>query len=117
MKNLCNRVQLIGNLGAEPAVREFESGKVKVELSIATNETYMNDKGEFITETQWHRAIAWGKLGKLIVKKLGKGDLACVTGKLRYHNYEDSEGIRRFKTDILLTDFFACKQKAAVLAA
>ena len=58
MYALKNKVQLIGNLGNAPEVRNTESGKKLVRFSVATNESYRNAKGEKVTETQWHNLIA-----------------------------------------------------------
>ena len=61
MRNLRNRVQLIGNLGMDPEMKNLESGKMMAKLSIATSDTYINSAGEKIEDTQWHNVVAWGK--------------------------------------------------------
>ena len=73
MNNLKNRVQLIGNLGMNPEIKNLESGKKLAKFSIATNESYKNAKGEKIEDTQWHNLIAWGKTADIIEKYLQKG--------------------------------------------
>ena len=73
MTNLRNRVQLIGNLGNTPEIKDFEGGKKLAKLSIATNESYRNQKGEVVKETQWHNVIAWGKTAKIVEEYLDKG--------------------------------------------
>jgi single-strand DNA-binding protein len=70
---LKNKVQLIGNLGNAPEVRNTESGKKLVRFSVATNETYRNAKGEKVTETQWHNLFAWGAIADIAEKFLAKG--------------------------------------------
>ena len=57
MKNLRNRVQLIGNVGKEPQVRSFESGKTMASFSVATSETYLDQNGKRVNDTQWHQVI------------------------------------------------------------
>ena len=59
MNTLKNKVQLIGNLGNAPEVKTMDGGKKLARISLATNETYKNAKGEKVTETQWHNVIAW----------------------------------------------------------
>ena len=61
MNNVKNKVQLIGNLGNAPEIKILDGGKKLARISLATNETYKNTKGEKITETQWHNVIAWDK--------------------------------------------------------
>ncbi|MDB5009688.1 MAG: ssb 3, partial [Mucilaginibacter sp.] len=60
MNSLRNSVRLVGNLGMDPEVKTFDTSKKLARVSIATNESYKNDKGEKITETQWHNLIMWG---------------------------------------------------------
>ena len=57
MNTLRNSVRLVGNLGADPEVKSFDSNKKMARFSLATNESYKNDKGEKVTETQWHNIV------------------------------------------------------------
>ena len=54
MYALKNKVQLIGNLGNAPEIKNLEGGKKFAKFSLATNENYRNQKGEKVEETQWH---------------------------------------------------------------
>jgi len=101
MKSLRNQVQLIGRLGADPEMREFSSGNNKVTISVATSETYKNKAGDKITDTQWHRVVAWNGTGSFIKKYLSKGDELMVQGKLNYDSYEDKNGITHYVTEII----------------
>ena len=58
MNTLRNKVQLIGRLGAKVEVKTLESGKTLAHATLATNETYKNQKGEKVTETTWLRSIS-----------------------------------------------------------
>lgn len=100
MNALKNKVQLIGNLGNAPEVRNTESGKKLVRFSIATNESYRNAKGEKVTETQWHNLIAWGKVADIAEKYLTKGCEVAIEGKLMNNNYTDKEGVKKYATEI-----------------
>ncbi|HRQ50214.1 MAG TPA: single-stranded DNA-binding protein [Agriterribacter sp.] len=104
MNTLQNKVQLIGNLGNTPEVRNTESGKKMARVSIATNENYRNAKGETVKETQWHHAIAWGKNAELVEKYLTKGSQVAIEGKLVNRNYVDKEGIKRYITEVQVND-------------
>lgn len=104
MNALQNKVQLIGNLGNNPDVRNTESGRKMARISIATNENYRNAKGETVKETQWHNAIAWGKNAELVEKYLIKGSQVAIEGKLVNRNYVDKDGIKRYITEVQVND-------------
>ena len=101
MSTLKNKVQLIGNLGNDPEIVTLESGKKLAKFSMATNDTYKNNKGEKITETQWHNVIAWGKTADIIESYLTKGKEVAVEGKLNTRSYETHQGAKRYITEIV----------------
>jgi len=92
MKTLRNSVQLIGNLGMDPEVKETTNGKKLAKLSLATTETYRNKQGEKVSETQWHNLVIWGGLADIAQNFLKKGKQIAVEGKLTNRNYDDKEG-------------------------
>jgi len=104
MYALKNKVQLIGHLGGKPEVKETESGKKLATFSIATNESYRNAKGEKITETQWHRVVAWGKVAEIAEKYLDKGKEIAVEGKLVNRSYTDKDGIKKYITEVQISE-------------
>ncbi len=104
MYALKNKVQLIGNLGNNPEVKNTETGKKLARFSIATNEVYRNAKGEKVTETQWHNLVAWGKVAEIIEKYLVKGSEVAVEGKIIYRNYNDKEGNKKYITEIQVNE-------------
>ncbi len=101
---LKNKVQLIGNLGSSPEVRNTEAGKKLVRFSVATNESYRNSKGEKVTETQWHNLIAWGNVAEIAQKYLTKGSEVAIEGKLVSRNYTDKEGNKKYITEIQVNE-------------
>ena len=103
MKSLRNSVQLIGNLGKDPEVKEF-GDKKKASFSIATTDSYKNAKGEKIEDTQWHNVVIWGKLADVAGKYLKKGSEVCVEGNLVHRNYETDKGEKRYITEINVND-------------
>ncbi len=111
MNALRNKVQLIGNLGMDPEVKALDGGKKLAKVSIATNETYKNAKGEKVTETQWHNLIAWGKTAEIVEKFLKKGSEVAVEGKLINRNYTDKEGIKRYVTEIEVSEVLMLDSK------
>ena len=111
MNNLRNRVQLIGNLGMSPEVKNLENGKMVAKLSIATNETYKNAQGEKIKDTQWHNLVAWGNNAKFAQNYLQKGQEVAIEGKLQHKSYTDKEGVKRYSTEILVNEFLMLRSK------
>jgi single-strand DNA-binding protein len=104
MKTLRNSVQLIGNLGMDPEVKETTNGRKLAKLSLATTETYRNKQGEKVSDTQWHNLIIWGGLADIAQKFLKKGKQIAVEGKLTNRNYDDKEGKHRYITEIIVND-------------
>ena len=104
MNTLRNKVQLIGNLGQNPEVKELNGGKKVAKFSLATNETYRNKAGEKVTDTQWHNLVAWGKTAEIIEKYLKKGSEVAVEGKLLNRNYTDKEGVKRYVAEIQVSE-------------
>ncbi len=102
MKSLRNSVQLIGRLGKDPEIKTFSNSK-KASFSIATTDSYKNQKGEKIEDTQWHNIIIWGKLAGVAEKYLKKGQEVAVEGKLIHRMYE-SNGEKKHITEINVND-------------
>jgi single-strand DNA-binding protein len=111
MNALKNRVQLIGNLGNDPEIKEFDGGKTKARFSMATSEVYKNDKGEKITETQWHNIVAWNGIAKIVEKLLKKGSEVAIEGKLTTRSWDDKEGNKHYITEIVANEILLLKSK------
>ena len=105
MKNLNNSVTLIGNLGRDPEVLELKNGGILAKVSLATNESYKNSKGERITNTYWHNCVAYGKTADLMQSLLTKGKKVAFNGKLSYRDYEDKAGIKRKLSEVIVSEF------------
>jgi single-strand DNA-binding protein len=104
MYALRNKVQLIGNLGADPETKTFESGTKMARFNMATNESYHNSKGERVNETQWHQVVAWGKMADLAEKYLTKGTEVAIEGKLVNRVYSSKEGEKKYITEVQLNE-------------
>ena len=104
MSTLRNKVQLIGNLGNDPEIITLESGKKLAKFSIATNESYKNNKGERVTDTQWHNVVAWGKTAEIIEGFVTKGKEIAIEGKLTTRSWEDKDGQKRYTTEVVCNE-------------
>ena len=96
-----NRIQLIGNLGGHPDVKDFDNNKKKVRLSVATSESYSSPDGQMVTQTEWHNVILWNKLADVAEKYLSKGRQVYIEGTLRTRSYEDNTGASRKITEVI----------------
>ncbi|MGO4817257.1 single-stranded DNA-binding protein [Flavobacterium sp. W22_SRS_FP1] len=104
MNAMKNRVQLIGHVGNDPEIKTFEGGKVLANLTIATNDSYKNDKGEKVEQTEWHKVVAWGKTAEIIEKFVTKGKEIAIDGKLTHRSYEDKNGEKRYVTEVVANE-------------
>jgi len=104
MNAMKNKVQLIGNVGNEPEVKTFGEGKKVANITIATNDFYINDKGEKVDQTEWHRVTAWGKVADIIEKYVTKGKEIAIEGKLTHRSYDDKDGNKRYITEVVALD-------------
>ena len=111
MNTLRNSVRLVGNLGMDPEVKSFDNNRKLAKISIATNETYKNDKGEKITDTQWHNLVAWGSQAKFAEDFLKKGDEIAIEGKLSSRSYVDKDGNKKYITEIVVNEFLKLGNK------
>jgi single-strand DNA-binding protein len=104
MSNVRNSVRLIGNLGSDPEVKEV--GKTTLaKLVLATSESYKNEDGEKVQETQWHNLVIWGKSAAAAAQFLKKGAEIAVEGKLSTRSYEDKEGKRKYVTEVVVRNY------------
>jgi single-strand DNA-binding protein len=104
MNAMKNRVQLIGHVGQEPEIKTFDAGKKVANFTIATNDYYVNDKGEKVEQTEWHRVVVWGKLVDVVEKYVKKGKELAIDGKLTHRGYDDKDGNKRFITEVVAND-------------
>src|SRR4051812_19190265 len=104
MNAMKNRVQLIGNVGNDPEIKNLDGGKKVAHLNIATNDSYKNDKGERVEQTEWHRVVAWGKTAEIIEKYVTKGIQVGLEGKLTNRSYDDKNGEKRYITEVVVSE-------------
>ena len=100
-----NKVQIIGNLGADPEVRSTNNGSRVATLSVATSRQWTGNGGEKQEKTEWHRVICWNNKGSgladIAEKYLKKGDKVYIEGRIEYRTWEDREKQTRYVTEII----------------
>lgn len=99
-----NKVILIGNVGADPEVRYFESGNAVANVRLATTDrAYTLQNGTQVPErTEWHNLVFRGKQAQVVESYVHKGDKLFVEGKLRTRSYTDKNGATRYVTEIMV---------------
>ena len=96
-----NKVILVGNLGSDPEVRYTPSGRAVANFSLATTERFTNKEGEKEERTEWHKIVAWARLGEICGEYLTKGSQVYIEGRLQTRSWEDREGNKRYTTEIV----------------
>jgi single-strand DNA-binding protein len=109
---LKNSVQLMGNIGKDVSILTFENGSKKVNITLATNDMYTNNKGEKIKQTEWHTLVAWGKTAELMAETLNKGNEVAIHGKLSSRSYADKDGVTKYVTEVIVHDFYRIAKNA-----
>ncbi|MVM36946.1 single-stranded DNA-binding protein [Spirosoma sp. HMF3257] len=100
-----NKVTLIGNLGKDPELQQLEGNISVAKFSLATTETYKDDKGQPQSTTEWHNIVLWRGLADLAHKYLQKGSSIYLEGKLKTRQFDDKEGKTRYVTEIIADQF------------
>jgi len=98
-----NRVVLVGNLTRDPELRYTSSGTPVANFGLAVNERYKDSSGEYQDKPVFVDITAWSKLAETCNEYLGKGDPALIEGKLNYSTWEDNEGNKRHKLDVVMS--------------
>lgn len=99
-----NRIELIGNLGKQPEVRQLEGGAKVATFTLATTEpAYTTQQGKQVAEkTEWHNIVAWGGNATIAERYLSKGQQVYVEGKVRYRSYEDkASNAKKYITEVV----------------
>lgn len=104
MARSLNKVQLIGNLTRDPELRYTPNGNAVCSFSIATNRNWTTDSGEKREEVDFHRIIAWNKLGELCSQFLVKGRKVYVEGRLTTRTWTGQDGAQKSTTEVIIND-------------
>jgi len=104
-----NKVQLIGNLGANPEIRTFQNGGKVANLRIATSETWKDRQtGERKERTEWHTIAVFNEgLVGIVERYVKKGSKIYVEGKLQTRKWRDASGNEHYITEIILNGYDA----------
>ena len=110
-----NKVILIGRLGQDPEVRYTPDGTAVANFTMATSQEWKDkNTGEKKEATEWHRIVAWRKLGELCGEYLSKGRQVYVEGRLQTRDWQDKDGNKRYTTEVVANEvqFLGPKESA-----
>jgi single-strand DNA-binding protein len=97
-----NHITLIGNIGKNTQITNFENGKKVARFNLAINKQYRSNSGSVKSEVEWHNIFAWGNMANFIEEYAEKGKRVAVHGKLVNRNYLDKNGNKKQITEIEL---------------
>ena len=106
-----NKVILIGNLTRDPELRQTPSGQAVCTFSIATNREWISRDNQKHSLTEYHDLVAWAKLADICSTHLRKSKLIYVEGYLKTRSWESPEGVKKFKTEIVIQDLIMLDRK------
>jgi len=95
---------VIGNMGRDPEMRYTPSGKPVTSFSLASSRSWVTPNGERREETEWFNVVAWGGLAEICNQKLFKSQQVYVEGRLQTRSWEDDNGQRHFRTEVVASD-------------
>ena len=96
-----NSVNLIGRVGKDPEVRNFEGGNKLATFTIATDESYTDRAGQRQEATEWHNIVLNGRLADIAEKYVRKGSMLYIGGKIKTRSWQDQQGQKHYQTEIV----------------
>ena len=96
-----NKVQIIGNLGADPKISQTQGGVLIANFNVGCTEKYKDSQGVQQSKTEWVRVVLFNGTADVAQKYLHKGSLVYVEGKLQTRSYKDNQGIDRYVTEVI----------------
>ena len=99
-----NKVLLLGNIGRDPEVRYTASGKAVATFTLATSQRWRDQDGNDQERTEWHRIVAWGRLGEICGEYLSKGKQIFIEGRIQSREWEDQDGNKRTTVEVIAND-------------
>ena len=98
---MVNKAILIGNCTADIDVRYTQGGAAIANFSVATNEKWKDKEGNQQEKTEFHRVVAFARLGEICGEYLSKGSKVYIEGKIQTRQWEDKDGNKRYTTEIV----------------
>lgn len=112
-----NKVMIIGSVGREPEMRYMPNGRAVTSFGVATTRSWTNAEGQRREETEWFNVIAWGSLAEICKQHLHKGQQVYVEGRLQTRQWEDQEGKKYCRVEIVAEEMIVMGNRRATAEA
>lgn len=112
-----NRVQLLGHVAADPERRSTAGGRVVTTFRLATNRRWLNAEGQRREDHEFHRLVAWGKLGETASQWLHKGSRLLAEGRLHNAIWTTEDGVKRSRPEVVVEQLILLDRRQPAPAA
>ena len=111
-----NKVIMIGHLASDVELKQTKNGNSVANFPLATDRKKKSESGELINSTDFHRVIAWGKLGETCMQYLTKGSAVYLEGSILNRSFDDKEGKKHYRSEVVANDinFLSYKKRDIV---
>lgn len=99
-----NKVIIIGNVTRDPEVKRTMGDQYVATFGVATNRDWMTRDGRKEQSTEFHDIVCWGRLAEIVQDRLRKGNLVHIDGFLKTRSWDDTSGVKKFRTEIVAED-------------
>ena len=113
---MLNKVELIGNVGANADLRDVGEGRKAANINLATHRRWKDKDGNRQEDTQWHPVVFWGKQAELAERLLKKGQLVYIEGRLNHTSWTDDEDRTHYRTEVVAQTFLILSPKDSAAA-
>ena len=96
-----NKAMIIGNVVRDPEMRTTSGGQNVTSFSVATNMVWKDTQGEKQEKPEFHNVVAWRRLAEITGEYLKKGSKVYIEGRLQTRNWDDPNGIKKYRTEII----------------
>jgi single-strand DNA-binding protein len=111
MSKSLNVAMIIGNLTRDPEMRFTPNGKAVTSFAVATNREW-NVEGQAHEEAEFHNVVAWTKLGEICNQLLRKGTKVYISGRLQTRTWDDAQGAKHYRTEIVADEMIVLSPKS-----
>lgn len=106
-----NKVILIGNVTRDPEIRKTQSGQSVCTFGLATNREWVTSDSRRKASAEYHEVVAWARLADICENYVRKGKLLYIEGYLKTRSWDTPEGIRKFKTEVVVQDMIMLEKR------
>lgn len=108
-----NKVMLIGRVTKDPEVRTLQTGQAVASFSVATNRQWTDASGQKQEKAEFHNIVAWRKLAEIVQSYVKKGMKIYIEGRMETRSWEDPQGQKKYRTEIVCDNMIMLDGKAS----